>query len=111
MIYRSSGVDFHRGRGLQPEFDFLVVLLDKLPITEKVSDQIEFSLQIHVATMYPIITKPVNTNIRHLLSISCPSRPRCRIQLRPLVPELGWPALHGHLKLQNLMCCISSVVV
>ena len=72
------GLNFHRGR-------------DKSPITEFFFDEIRFSLQIHVATMYPILIKPVNTNIRHPLCISGPSRPRCRIQLRPLEPELGWP--------------------
>ena len=64
---------------------------DKSPITEKVFDQIGFFLQIRVATMYPIFNKAVNTNIRHPLCISCPSRPRCRTQTSSIqAPELGW---------------------
>ena len=84
------------GPGVATEVGFF--LSDKSPITEKVFDQIGRSFQIHVATMYPILTKLVNTNIRHPLCISCPSRPRCRIQFRPLELELGWPEMQAHME-------------
>ena len=76
--YRSTGVGFSpgpaesfmfgRGRGLQPGLDIFLFLSDKSPITE--------------FFFWPnrILTKPVNTNIRHLLCISYPYRPRCRMQ-------------------------------
>ena len=88
----SGSFIFGRGRGVATWVGFFLFLTDKSPITEKVLNQIEFSLQILVATMDPIFNKAVNTNIRHPLCISCPSRPRCRTQTSSIQgPELGWP--------------------
>ena len=52
------GLDFHRGWGRGHSYltgvGFFVYQTNL--ITEKVFDQIGFSLQIHVAMMYPILT-------------------------------------------------------